>query len=152
MAISAGLINTIMVTPARSFVAYVTHRMHRDLGIASTNMLCTSLNGRLFKLILGTSSVHQDCPLLFSPGNSPSILEAIIRVWKRVEHTFRPPSRQSVQRGFRHWLRLDGRRSHSVDLHPLFRHQTSGHGFLPLPKCGSDPSSGLSAEDELCTF
>ena len=57
------------------------------------------------------------------------------------EHTIRPPSRQSVQRGFRHWLRLDGDRSHGVDFHPLFRYQHLWARILAChPECRDDPS------------
>ena len=60
------------------------------------------------------------------------------------EHTIRPPSRQSVQRGFRHWLRLDGDRSHGVDLHPLFRYQHLWARILAChPECRNDPSQRL---------
>ena len=52
LAISAGLVNAIMVTSARRFAAYAAHRMYRDPRVASTNMLCTSLNGRHLMCVL----------------------------------------------------------------------------------------------------
>lgn len=52
LAISAGLINAIMVRPATWFAAHAAHRIHRDPGVVSTNMLCTPLNGRLLMCVV----------------------------------------------------------------------------------------------------